>query len=96
MFETLALFRFPLSMLHLIRSYVSMYTLAILWNGKRTDSFIPYRGLRYGDHLLTYLFTLYLEMLSMLVNEAVETNKWGMFAICQGRLKIPQLLFAND
>lgn len=93
--ETLELFGFPASCLRLIKNCISTSTLAVLWNGEKTDTFHPSRGLRQGDPLSPYL-VLYLERLSRLVAQAVELKRWKTFEVCRGGPIIPRLFFADD
>lgn len=74
--QTLNLFGFPPSTVKLIRVCITSLSLAVLWNGERTDGFVPTRGLRHSDPLSPYLFILYLERFSMMIASTVEERRW--------------------
>lgn len=82
--ETLEIFGFSFGIRKLIKTCVTTSTLAVLWNDERTKELCLSRGLRQGDPLSPYLFVLYLERLSMLVNAVVESKCWQIFDVCRG------------
>lgn len=82
--ETLEIFGFSFGIRKLIKTCVTTSTLAVLWNDERTKELCLSRGLRQGDPLSPYLFVLYLERLSMLVNAVVESKCWQIFDLCRG------------
>lgn len=69
-------FGFPRITVKLIMHCVTSSMLSLIWNGKRLQSFQPTRGLRQGDPLSPYLFVPCMEMLSLVISEAVSDNKW--------------------
>ncbi|KAG7567714.1 Ribonuclease H domain [Arabidopsis thaliana x Arabidopsis arenosa] len=71
-------------------------SMSILWNGERTDSFIPARGLRQGDPLSPYLFVLCLERLCHLIEASVGRGDWKPIAISQRGPKLSHVCFADD
>ena len=94
--DILRLFGFPDATCHLIRHCLTTSTLAVLWNGERTDIFKPSRGLHQSNPLSPYLFVLYLERLSMLIQQAMAEKKWVPFLVCRNGPCILNLFFAND
>ncbi|XP_026383675.1 uncharacterized protein LOC113279185 [Papaver somniferum] len=55
-----------------IKWCVTSTHLSLLVNGGSTENFKPSKGLRQGDSLSPYLFLLVVEILSKLINDAVE------------------------
>lgn len=81
---------FPEQFSSLIMSCVSSMHLSVLWNGNITEKFKPE-----GDPLSPYLFVIYLEKLSRLIDAAVASKKWQMLAPCQGGVLISHMFFAD-
>lgn len=75
---------------------VSGPSMSILWNGEKTESFKPLRGLRQGDLLSPYLFVLCMERLCHLIDEAVEDKKWKPIRLSRGGPKLSHICFADD
>lgn len=73
---TLNDFGFPQSTICLIMSCFRAISLSILWNGAKTETFHPYRGLRQGDHLSPYLFVLCMEKLALTIQHKVNQGRW--------------------
>jgi hypothetical protein len=70
--DTLVKFKFPPIIISLIMFGITSASNKILWNGSKTDTFIPTRGLRQGDPLSPYLFVLCMERLGALINKQVR------------------------
>lgn len=60
-----------------IMECVSGPSMNILWNGKKSESFKPSRGLRQGDPLSPYLFVMCMERLCQMINSTVMKKKNG-------------------
>ena len=75
---------------------VSGPAMSLLWNGERTESFIPLRGLRQGDPLSPYLFVLCMERLCYLIEKAIAGKKWKPISLSQGGTKLSHICFADD
>ncbi|KAF8413392.1 hypothetical protein HHK36_001373 [Tetracentron sinense] len=69
---------------------------SLLWNGERTKSFKPGRGLRQGDLLSLYLFVLCIERLSHMIQKRVENREWKPVKAARSAPYISHLFFAND
>ncbi|WZZ33856.1 hypothetical protein YC2023_017257 [Brassica napus] len=70
--------------------------MSILWNGEKSESFKPSRGLRQGDPLSPYLFVLCMERLCHLIDEAVVEKKWKPISLSRGGPKLSHICFADD
>ncbi|XP_010424030.1 PREDICTED: uncharacterized protein LOC104709061 [Camelina sativa] len=51
-------------------------SMSILWNGERSTSFTPARGLRQGDTLSPYLFVLCMERLCQMIDISMAAKEW--------------------
>uniref|UniRef100_A0A151UGD4 Ribonuclease H protein At1g65750 family n=1 Tax=Cajanus cajan TaxID=3821 RepID=A0A151UGD4_CAJCA len=80
----------------LIMNCVSSSSLHLLWNGVKTATIIPRRGLRQGDPLSPYLFVLCMEKLGLLINQAVYDRHWQPIKISKEGPFISHLFFADD
>lgn len=67
-----------------IMECVSGPSMCILWNGEKSESFKPSRGLRQGDPLSPYLFVLCMERLCQLIEKAVEDKRWKPIRLSRG------------
>ncbi|GKB49651.1 RNA-directed DNA polymerase, eukaryota, reverse transcriptase zinc-binding domain protein [Tanacetum coccineum] len=65
-------------------------------NGERVGYFKGGRGLRQGDPILPYLFTLVMEVLNLLVKKNIEDNMGFQYHFVCKNLKITHLCFADD
>ena len=85
-------------------SWISLYmftaSFSILINGASTSFFQSARGLRQGDPLSLYLFVLGMDILSRLINEAMERNFLSGCKIGgvgeEEELELSHLLYADD
>lgn len=69
---------------------------SILINENIGVSFRPSRGLRQGDSLSPFLFLIYCEGLSSLLNLTVRDKQLKRVRVSKGGPQISHLLFAND
>lgn len=69
-------FEFPRQFVNLNASCISTVAMSLICNGDILNEFVPIRGIRQGDPLSPYLFVLYLENLSMMINKDIAEEKW--------------------
>ena len=78
---------------------MSTTSFLVLINGSPAGFFPSSRGLRQGDPLSPYLFVIGMEVLSCLINRAVDGNYLSGSRVANGRgeeLAISHLLYADD
>lgn len=75
---------------------VTSSSFAILWNGIATDTFKPTKGLRQGDPLSPYLFTIVMEKLSRAIQAQVDAGAWLAVPTGRNSLSLSHLFFADD
>ncbi|KAB2626048.1 hypothetical protein D8674_017708 [Pyrus ussuriensis x Pyrus communis] len=80
----------------IISGCVSSVKFAVLLNGQAGKSFVPSRGLRQGDPLSPYLFILVGEVLSKLIQGAVDQGRLEGVKIGGSGPVISHLFFADD
>ncbi|GLT34173.1 hypothetical protein SLA2020_087040 [Shorea laevis] len=69
---------------------------SLLWNGEKTTPFTLTRGLQQGDPLSPYLFVLYLDRLSQLIENDVRSKKWSPFRITRKGPFLSHVFSADD
>jgi len=67
-----------------------------MWNGEKTDTFYPSRGIRQEDPLSPYLFVICMDKLSHMIANQVEAGYWLPMRAGMYGLQISHLLFADD
>ena len=82
--ETLVFFQLPPNLIILIMNMISSTRFHILWN-----------GMRQGDPLSPYLFILYLERLSLKLEEALRDKLLHPISFCR-RVRLSHLFLADD
>ena len=94
--NTLELAGLPSTWVRNVMHCVESTRMTIIWNGKNLDWFKPLRGIRQGDVISPYLFVLCMERLDLVINEAVESNRWKPVKVsCMGP-NISHLFFVDD
>ena len=94
--EMLIFFNFPATLIELIMSCVSSFSISILFNGGCLDSFYPSRGIRQGDPLSPYLFIFCMEFLGHLIEEKCEAKLWAPVKASRSGPSFSHLFFADD
>ena len=79
-----------------IRGYLSSSSFAILVNGNAKGWVKASRGLRQGDPLSPFLFTLVVDVLRRLMIRAEETGLTEGFFVGRDRTRVFLLQFADD
>jgi hypothetical protein len=87
---------FPSMICNNILNCVTTVSFSPLINGKPSPTFFPQRGLRQGDPLSPYLFILWDNVLSGLINQAQNNKIIHGIKIAHGAPEISHLLFADD
>src|ERR1044072_3960310 len=62
---------FPENWVNLIMECITTVSFSIMLNGSPQTPFTPHRGLRQGDPLSPYLFILFGEVLTAMINKAI-------------------------
>jgi hypothetical protein len=88
--------KFPPKLIQVIHHCISSPSYKIMWNGEKTDSFNPTRGIRQGDPLSPYLFVICMERLSHIIADQVEAEYWKPMRAGRYGPQISHLPFAND
>jgi hypothetical protein len=89
-------FGFPDITIKLIMHCVTSSTYSILLNGNKMHPFKPTHGLRQGDPLSPYLFILFMEKLSIAINNYVHQGDWDPIRMSATSPHLSHLLFADD
>ncbi|GJX62158.1 RNA-directed DNA polymerase, eukaryota, reverse transcriptase zinc-binding domain protein [Tanacetum coccineum] len=94
--DILCKFGFHKVMVGWIMKYVRTSSFSICLNGEMHGFFKGGRGLRRGDPISSYLFTLIMEVFSLLIDKnKAESSEFGYHFGCKG-LKLSHMCFADD
>lgn len=94
--KVLLAFGFSKNWTKLILQCISTTSFSILLNGSPGPTFKTSRGLRQGDPLSPYLFLICMEILSRLLEKAIEEKRISGFQINNMAPNISHLFFADD
>nr|GFB81339.1 RNA-directed DNA polymerase, eukaryota, reverse transcriptase zinc-binding domain protein [Tanacetum cinerariifolium] len=89
-------FSFPVKMIQWIMTCVSSAAFTISVNGERFGYFKGGRGLRQGDPISLYLFTLVMEVFSLIMSRNVQSSPDFKYHVRCKELKLTHLSFADD
>ncbi|GJX28595.1 RNA-directed DNA polymerase, eukaryota, reverse transcriptase zinc-binding domain protein [Tanacetum coccineum] len=92
----LGLFGFHEKMVHWIMSCVTSAKFSINVSGERIGYFKGGRGLRQGDPISLYLFTLVMEVLTLIIKKNIESAEEFKYHYGCKRLRIISLCFVDD
>ncbi|PKI73877.1 hypothetical protein CRG98_005747 [Punica granatum] len=74
--NALHFFKFLDAFVQLVMKCVSSSKMNVLFNGGKLSQFFPSRDIRQGDPLSPILFTLAMEILSLLIEQEVDRGTW--------------------
>ncbi|GJT53331.1 RNA-directed DNA polymerase, eukaryota, reverse transcriptase zinc-binding domain protein [Tanacetum coccineum] len=86
----------PKKMVNWIMSCMSSPFFSVNVNGDLLGYFKDRRGLRHGDPLSPYLFTLVMKVLSLMIIRQIELNDKFKYHWRCGKVKLTHLCFADD
>ncbi|GJZ56000.1 RNA-directed DNA polymerase, eukaryota, reverse transcriptase zinc-binding domain protein [Tanacetum coccineum] len=89
-------FGFHPVMVHWIMVCLKTASFSVCVNGESKGFFKARRGLRQGDLISPYLFTLVMEVLNLMVKRQIRNDKRFRYHFGCGKLKIKSLCFADD
>ena len=96
-FTTLEKLGFAPTWIEWVKACVTTSSFSVLVNGIPGEQFFPSRGIRQGDPLSPYLFTLCAELLARLVSHAANSpSKPVGVPVGKTGIRIPFLTFADD
>ena len=79
-----------------MRGCLSTVSFVVLMNGNAKGRVKAYRGLRQGDPLSFFLFTLVVDVLSRMLLRAEERNSLEGFRVVRNSTRMSHLQFADD
>ncbi|KAL9662864.1 hypothetical protein QQ045_027699 [Rhodiola kirilowii] len=91
----LEIFGFPIKFVGWIMSCVTSAHFSVLINGSLEGYFASSRGLRQGDPISPYLFTLVMEVFSRILGHTRQSNDFSFHPKCAG-ISLSHLMFADD
>ncbi|KAL9675480.1 hypothetical protein QQ045_003682 [Rhodiola kirilowii] len=93
--EIMELYGFPDQFVKWIRACISSVKYSVVINGGMEGYFSSSRGIRQGDPISPYLFTLVMEVLSRLLRRESGSAGFKFHPKC-ARIRLTHLLFADD
>ncbi|GKB49009.1 RNA-directed DNA polymerase, eukaryota, reverse transcriptase zinc-binding domain protein [Tanacetum coccineum] len=89
-------FGFPEKMIRWIMTCISTPKFTIYVNGERFSYFRGGRGMRQGDPISPYIFTMVMEMINLVVKDEIRKKKAFKFHFGCKQLRITHLCFVDD
>ncbi|KAK4267638.1 hypothetical protein QN277_024391 [Acacia crassicarpa] len=81
---------------NLVMDCITSSSLNVLWNGERTEDFLPSQGIRQGDPMSPFIFVLCMEKLSHIIQDRVRDSTWKPVLMTKEGPSISHLMFADD
>ncbi|XP_026408982.1 uncharacterized protein LOC113304133 [Papaver somniferum] len=78
------------------RLHFTSSNISVLVNGSSSEKFSPTNGSRQGDSLSPFLFLLVVEVLSKMLEDAVQRRQIHGFVVAENGIHISHLQFADD
>ncbi|KAL9689460.1 hypothetical protein QQ045_009846 [Rhodiola kirilowii] len=94
LWNTMELFDFPVQFVNWIRACVTT-KFSVMINGGMEGNFVSNRGLRKGDPISPYLFTMVMEILSRILRRLRGSDGFKFHPKCS-RISLTHLMFADD
>lgn len=86
----------PTHLIALIMNCVLSMYLSILWNGNKSESFHPMKGLRQGNPLSFLFFVICMEKLVRTINRKMSKGVWKPISLFKNGPRISNLFFVDD
>jgi len=80
----------------IIKHCMDSCSMQVLANKEKTMKFIPTRGIQQGEPLFLFLFVLYMECFSHLINRSVENKECKHVVLSRKGSLISHLFFIDD
>ncbi|KAL9673428.1 hypothetical protein QQ045_029686 [Rhodiola kirilowii] len=93
--DIMTAFGFPAQFIMWIRACISTAKFSVVLNDNMEGYFSSNRGLRQGDPISPYLFTLIMEVLSRILSKACSSTEFKFHPKC-ARINLSHLMFADD
>lgn len=87
---------FDNSLINIMVSCITTASMQISWNEDMTNDFKSTRGVRQGNPFSPYFFVLWLERLSHLIEDRVQSGVWHPFRFGKNGPLLSHLLFTDD
>lgn len=76
-------FGYPSQLIHLTMECVTIARFSVIFNGELAGFYPSSRGLKQGDPLFPYLFVMVMEVLTGMLNQAIDDSRFGFYCRCQ-------------
>lgn len=86
----------PCHFVELIMDCISSVPFSILWNGEPMVSFTLSRSLCQKDPLSSYIFTMCMERLPLLIKDAIKCDDWILIKLNRYTPYISHILFVDN
>lgn len=87
---------FHMDTVELILSCISTTSICLLFNREQLEEFQPLRGLRQGYSISPYIFILFMDFLSSLINRKCKDGDWGKVKALRNEPGFSPIFFMDD